>query len=97
MVIFFYLSSQFPPKMIGMTDMGWRLGRFGKFLACSGFPDCKNTKPYVSEELGKCPKCGKGFVVQKKTKNRRVFYGCSEYPNCDWAAWKKPNGEVKTN
>jgi DNA topoisomerase-1 len=78
-------------------NMVVKFGRFGKFLACSGFPDCKNTKPYVSEELGKCPKCGKGFVVQKKTKNRRVFYGCSEYPNCDWAAWKKPNGEVKTN
>jgi len=69
-----------------------KYGRFGKFLACSGFPECKNTKPYSdSIDLGPCPKCKKGKVVMRRTKKRRMFYGCSKWPECDWASWKKPS------
>lgn len=70
-----------------------KYSRFGKFLACSGFPACRNTKKILTEEekaLGKCPKCGQGDIVKKKSKRGRSFYGCSRYPDCDWASWKKP-------
>lgn len=71
-----------------------KMGRFGKFLACSGFPDCKNTKSLKSEPqtIGmKCPKCGSGDVVVKRTiKGKRIFYGCSRYPDCDYASWTNP-------
>ena len=65
-----------------------RLGRFGKFIACSNFPKCKNTKPLVVKTDLKCPKCG-GDIVLRKTKRGRHFYGCGNYPKCDFAAWKK--------
>ncbi|MBI2026169.1 MAG: topoisomerase DNA-binding C4 zinc finger domain-containing protein, partial [Candidatus Levybacteria bacterium] len=64
-----------------------RTGRFGKFLSCSTFPDCKFTKPLVQETAFICPKDG-GKIVIKKTKRGRRFYGCSNYPKCDFAAWK---------
>jgi DNA topoisomerase I len=64
-----------------------RTGRFGKFLACSKFPDCKFTKPFVEETGLKCPKDG-GQIVIKKTRKGRKFYGCSNYPDCTFAAWK---------
>jgi DNA topoisomerase-1 len=64
-----------------------RTGKFGKFLSCNRFPDCKLTKPYVEETNAMCPK-DSGKVIIKKTKKGRVFYGCSNYPNCDFAAWK---------
>lgn len=69
-----------------------KLGRFGKFLACSGFPDCKNAKPLPKEPLNiKCPKCKEGDVIERKTKKgKRTFYGCSRYPACDFASWEKP-------
>jgi len=72
-----------------------KTGRFGKFLACSGFPECKNAKSLKTpaEDLGPCPKCGTGAIVKKRTKNRRMFYGCSRYPECDFASWKKPESE----
>jgi DNA topoisomerase-1 len=66
-----------------------KTGRFGKFLACTGFPDCKNTKA-INKPLGKCPKCEEGDIIQRRTKKGRTFYGCSRYPDCDWAAWKLP-------
>jgi len=67
-----------------------RIGRFGKFISCSKFPDCKYTEKYV-EKLGmKCPDCGKGDVVIKFSKTRRRFFGCSRYPDCKWASWRKP-------
>ena len=66
-----------------------RLGRFGKFLSCDRFPDCKYTKPYQESAGFKCPECGAEGVV-RKTKTGRKFYGCSKYPECKWAAWKKP-------
>ena len=64
-----------------------RIGRFGKFLACENFPNCKFTKPFVQETNLLCPKDG-GKIVFKKTKKGRRFYGCSNYPKCDFAAWK---------
>ncbi|ADD02506.1 DNA topoisomerase I [Thermoanaerobacter italicus Ab9] len=64
-------------------------GRYGKFLACSGFPECKNTKP-LYEKIGvKCPKCG-GEVVRKKSKKGRMYYACENAPNCDFILWDKP-------
>ncbi len=72
-------------------------GRFGKFLACSGYPECKNTKKIApaalkteSGEEMPCPKCGEGKVIPKKTRKGRWFYGCSRYPDCDFASWTKP-------
>ncbi len=68
-----------------------RIGRFGKFLACSKFPECKYTEKLVEKVEGmKCPKCKKGEVVIKKTKKGKRFYGCSRWPKCDWASWHKP-------
>ena len=72
-------------------------GRFGKFIACSGFPDCRNTKrlPPVTINLP-CPTCGAkdgGEVVMRRARTGRMFYGCSRYPACNFATWKKPNGE----
>jgi len=70
-------------------------GRFGKFIACSGFPECKNTKPLPSQKLDmKCPLCKEGDVVEKKTKRRRIFFGCSEWPKCKFATWQPPTGEL---
>ncbi len=67
-----------------------RIGRFGKFVSCSRFPECKFTDKYI-EKLGmKCPKCKIGDVIIKKTAQRRSFFGCSRYPECDWASWKNP-------
>jgi len=69
-----------------------RSGRFGKFISCDRFPDCKHTEPLVQKVKGiKCEKCKKGSVVIKKTRKGRTFYGCSRYPKCDWASWTKPN------
>jgi DNA topoisomerase-1 len=75
--------------------------RFGKFLACSGYPDCKNTKHLdnnfkITNEKGeeiKCPKCQVGTVVRRRSKRGRFFYGCSNYPNCDYVSWQKPPEE----
>ncbi len=70
-----------------------KTGRFGRFLACSGFPECKNTKslaPTGDKDLGPCPKCKEGKVIRRRTKKGRFFYGCSRYPECDFASWTKP-------
>lgn len=64
-------------------------GRFGKFLACPGYPECKNAKPILHETGATCPKCG-GNVIQKKSRKGRVFFGCSNYPNCDFVTWDEP-------
>src|SRR3989344_994584 len=71
-----------------------RYGRFGKFMACSGFPECKNTKALNAETGLTCPDCG-GNIVIKKTRRGRTFWGCSNYPNCKYASWTKPNVESK--
>ncbi|CAH1853920.1 type I DNA topoisomerase [Convivina praedatoris] len=67
-----------------------KMGRYGKFYACSRFPDCRNTKAIVQEIGLACPKCKKGQVVERKTKRGRRFYGCSRYPDCDFVSWDKP-------
>lgn len=67
-------------------------GKYGKFLACPGFPECRNTKPILEKTGVECPKCG-GEVVVKKTKRKRSFYGCSKYPECEFMTWNKPSKE----
>ena len=69
----------------------YKLGRFGKFLACSGFPDCRNTKPIVKDIGVSCPKCKEGHVVERRSKKGRVFFGCDRYPECDFVSWDKPS------
>ena len=69
-----------------------KTGRYGKFLACPGYPECKNVKKYVETNGAECPKCG-GKVVVKHTKKGRTFYGCSNYPNCDFISWDEPSME----
>ncbi|WP_422657305.1 type I DNA topoisomerase [Paenibacillus sp. EC2-1] len=69
----------------------YKLGRFGKFLACSGFPDCRNTKPIIKDIGVACPKCKDGHVVERRSKKGRVFYGCDRYPECDFVSWDKPS------
>ncbi len=69
-----------------------RMGRYGKFLACPGFPECKNTKPLLEETGGACPRCGKPLVVRRSKKGRK-FYGCSGYPECDFVSWDLPASE----
>jgi len=66
-----------------------KLGRYGKFLACPGFPECKNTKQIVLETGGFCPRCGKK-IIQKKSKRGRIFYGCENYPDCRFMTWNLP-------
>jgi DNA topoisomerase I, bacterial len=69
-----------------------KLGRYGKFYACSNFPDCRNTKAIVKEIGVVCPLCHKGQVIERKTKKNRIFYGCDRYPDCDFTSWDKPIG-----
>ncbi|WP_379126506.1 type I DNA topoisomerase [Paenibacillus sp. sgz500958] len=73
--------------------MVYKLGRFGKFLACSGFPDCRNTKPIVKDIGVSCPKCHEGKVVERRSKKGRVFYGCDQYPGCDFVSWDRPSAK----
>lgn len=80
-----------------------KFGCFGKFLACSGFPECKNTKTIKTaiiddkgEEM-KCPKCKEGLIIKRRTRKGRFFYGCSRYPDCDFASWKKPSETNNSN
>ncbi|KQU60383.1 type I DNA topoisomerase [Rossellomorea marisflavi] len=70
--------------------MVFKMGRYGKFMACSNFPDCRNTKPIVKEIGVKCPKCEKGNIIERKSKKKRIFYGCDQYPECDFLSWDKP-------
>ncbi len=71
------------------AKMIYRYGRFGKFLACPNFPDCRNTKPIVEKIDVACPKCG-AAIIKRKGKKGRFFYGCEAYPNCDFVSWDKP-------
>ncbi|WDM23837.1 type I DNA topoisomerase [Paenibacillus polymyxa] len=73
------------------SQMVYKLGRFGKFLACSAFPDCRNTKPIVKDIGINCPTCGEGHVVERRSKKGRIFYGCDRYPECDFVSWDKPS------
>lgn len=71
-------------------EMVYKMGRYGKFLACSNFPECRNTKPILKKIGVTCPKCKEGNVVERKSKKRRTFYGCDRYPECDFVSWDKP-------
>lgn len=73
-------------------NMVIKYGPHGRFLACPGFPDCKNTKPYLEKIGVNCPKCG-GEVILKKTKKGRRYYGCEHNPDCDFMTWQKPSSE----
>ncbi len=93
-------EAEMPKVEVGDTPIGeqcpkcghelvLKFGRFGKFIACSNFPECRYTRPYVEKIGVKCPKDG-GEIVARKTKKGRTFYGCSNYPECDWTSWKRP-------
>ncbi len=73
--------------------MVYKTGKYGKFLACPGFPECRNTKPILKEIPVSCPKCGKP-LVERRGKSRKVFYGCSGYPECDYVLWQRPTGQT---
>lgn len=72
------------------SEMVYKMGRYGKFMACSNFPECRNTKAIVKKIDVKCPTCKEGEVVERKSKKRRIFYGCDQYPECEYVSWDKP-------
>ncbi len=74
------------------SPMVYKMGRYGKFMACSNFPECRNTKPIVKKIGVSCPKCEEGEVIERKSKKGRIFYGCDKYPDCDFVSWDKPIG-----
>lgn len=80
------------------------MGRYGKFYACTGFPACKYTAPLEGKDnkepqadLGPCKKCDTGKIVMRRTKKGRIFWGCSNWPKCDWATWQNPVKDEKEN
>lgn len=77
-------------------NMVIKFGPHGKFLACPGFPECRNTKPLLIKAGVKCPKCGKDLIV-RRTKKGRAYYSCEGYPECDYMSWTKPNAEKKND
>ncbi len=72
------------------SPMVVKYGRYGKFLACSSYPECKNTKPYLIKTGVDCPECDEGEVIERTSKKGRTFYGCSNYPDCNFMSWNKP-------
>ena len=74
------------------SDMVFKLGPYGKYMECTN-EDCKHRKPYRKSTGVTCPKCGKGTIVERKSKRGTVFYGCDEYPECDFVLWNEPTGE----
>ena len=72
------------------SAMVFKLGRYGKFMACSNFPECRNTKAIMKQIGVKCPDCEEGQVVERKSKTKRLFYGCDQYPTCEFVSWDKP-------
>lgn len=70
--------------------MVYKMGRYGKFMACSNFPECRNAKPILKKIGVTCPTCKEGEIVERKSKKNRVFYGCEKYPDCEFVSWDKP-------
>lgn len=70
-----------------------KMGRFGKFYSCTGFPDCKHTEAIVNSTGVKCPECGEGEIVERRTRKGKTFYSCNKYPKCKYALWNKPTGD----
>jgi DNA topoisomerase-1 len=89
---------EIPPEETGSVcekcggQMVVKMGRYGKFIACSNFPQCRNTKPYAIKTGAKCPKCG-GELLERRTRQKRIFYGCANYPDCKFATWQRPLSE----
>ncbi|NLW48045.1 MAG: type I DNA topoisomerase [Firmicutes bacterium] len=82
-------ESDIPCDKCGLM-MVYKYGRFGRFLACPGYPECKNTKAIRKIWNVKCPKCGEGEIIERKSKKGRVFFGCNRYPECDFLSWERP-------
>lgn len=78
-------------------NMVVKMGRFGKFLACPGYPECKNTKPILDKLDVQCPECEDGTVVRKRSKKGRMFFGCSNYPDCSFVSWDEPTDKKCPN
>ncbi len=74
--------------------LAFKLGRFGKFLACTGFPECRNTKPIIKSTGVNCPSCHEGLIIERKSKKQRIFFGCDHYPGCGFVSWDKPTGRA---
>ena len=72
------------------ANMVYKTGRFGEFLACPNYPECKNTKPIIKQIDVPCPKCGGKVVIKRAGKSGKSFYGCENYPECDFVSWDKP-------
>lgn len=72
------------------NPMVYKMGRYGKFMACSNFPDCRNTKAIIKPIGVTCPTCKEGQVVERKSKTKRIFFGCDRYPECEYVSWDKP-------
>jgi len=70
--------------------MVYKMGRYGTFMACSNFPECRNAKPILKKIGVTCPTCKEGEVVERKSKKNRTFYGCERYPECEFVSWDKP-------
>ena len=75
------------------SPMALKRGKFGAFLGCSKYPECSNIKKIEKTTGVKCPKCGVGEIIERRSKRGRVFYGCNKYPDCDFALWNRPAGE----
>jgi len=75
------------------SDMAIKNGKFGPFLACTGFPNCRNLKNIEQKTGVECPQCGQGDIVVKRSKLGKIFYSCNQYPQCKFALWSKPTGE----
>ena len=71
----------------------YKLGKYGKFIGCSGFPNCRFTQQFLEKIGVECPDCHQGELVERRTKRGRIFYGCERYPECEFASWSKPTGE----
>ena len=78
------------------STMVIKYGRFGKFIACKNYPECKTTKPILNKTGIKCPKCDDGEIIIRKSRGKgsKIFYGCLKYPSCDFVSWDKPTGEM---
>jgi DNA topoisomerase-1 len=83
-----YVGRDCPDCEDGQLIVRW--GRYGKFIGCTNFPDCRHTEPWLEKIGVKCPDCETGEIVERKTKRRRTFYGCSTWPECEFTSWKRP-------
>jgi DNA topoisomerase-1 len=83
-----YIGRDCPTCGNGRLMIRW--GRYGKFISCDNFPDCRHTEPWLEKIGVTCPTCHEGDLVERRTRKGRIFYGCSRYPECDFTSWKKP-------